>query len=155
MPTQCCASISTPSSYHQRLIYTLVPISGRASADTVCTCRSHRSLWVSEALPRVVFSTAAFHARVRGSFPGLGGYKETKMFLPHPLVKLRIVGSLRVREVAYPTSDLKGLNFKSCVWRAVSFHHPQEVLLVQFSLYVHKSGLKPNSFHCICLGTAP
>ena len=38
--------------------------------------------------PRVVVSTAAFHARVRGSFPGLGGLKETKMFLPHPLVKL-------------------------------------------------------------------
>ena len=27
----------------------------------------------------VVVSTAAFHARVRGSFPGLGGLKETKM----------------------------------------------------------------------------
>ena len=26
-------------------------------------------------------------------------------------------------------------------------HHPQEVLLAQFSLYVHKSGLKPDSFH--------
>ena len=29
--------------------------------------------------PRVVVSTAAFHARVRGSFPGLGGLKETKI----------------------------------------------------------------------------
>ena len=38
-------------------------------------------------------------------------------------------------------SDLQGLNFESCVWRAVSSHHPQEVLLAQFSLYVHKSGL--------------
>ena len=28
--------------------------------------------------PRVVVSTAAFHARVRGSFPGHGGLKETK-----------------------------------------------------------------------------
>ena len=28
--------------------------------------------------PRVVVSTAAFHAIVRGSFPGLGGLKETK-----------------------------------------------------------------------------
>ena len=45
--------------------------------------------------PRVVVSTAAFHARARGSFPGHGGLKETKMFLPHPLVKLSIVGSLR------------------------------------------------------------
>ena len=44
--------------------------------------------------PRVVVSTAAkpFHARVRGSFPGLGGLKETKMFFPHPLLKLRPPG---------------------------------------------------------------
>ena len=28
--------------------------------------------------PRVVVSTAAFHAKVRGSVPGLGGLKETK-----------------------------------------------------------------------------
>ena len=57
-------------------------------------------------------------------FPGLGGLKETKMFLPHPLVKLSIVGSLRDREVACWASDL-----------------------AKYSLYVHKSGLKPNSFH--------
>ena len=31
--------------------------------------------------PRVV-------VRVWGSFPGLGGLKETKLFLPHPLVKV-------------------------------------------------------------------
>ena len=29
--------------------------------------------------PRVVFSTTALHARARGSVPGLGGLKETKM----------------------------------------------------------------------------
>ena len=45
--------------------------------------------------PRVVVSTAAFHAGVRGSFPSQGGLKETKMFPPHPLIKLSIVGSLR------------------------------------------------------------
>ena len=28
-----------------------------------------------------------------------------------------------------------------------SSHHPQEVLLAQFSLYVHKGDLKPDSFH--------
>ena len=95
-------------------------------------------------------STAAFHARVRGSVPGLGGLKETKMFLPHPRVKLSIVGSLRDREVACSASDRQGSNFESCVWRTVSSqssHHPQEVLLAQFSLYVHKGGLKPDSFH--------
>ena len=100
--------------------------------------------------PRVVVSTAAFHARVPGSVPGLGGLKETKMFLPHPRVKVSIVGSLRDREVACSASDRQGSNFESCVWRTLSSqssHHPQEVLLAQFSLYVHKGGLKPDSFH--------
>ena len=100
--------------------------------------------------PRVVVSTAAFHARVRGSVPGLGGLKETKLFLPHPRVKVSIVGSLRDREIACSASDRQGSNFESCVWRTVSSqssHHPQEVLLAQFSLYVHKGGLKPDSFH--------
>ena len=33
-----------------------------------------------------------------------------------------------------------------------SSHHPQEVLLVQFSLYyVHKRGLIPHSFYCMLL----
>ena len=98
----------------------------------------------------VVVSTAAFHARVRGSLPGLGLLKETKMFLPHPLLKLSIVGNLRDRGVACSASDLQGSSFESCVLRAVSAHsspHPQEALLAQFSLYVHKSGLKPDSFH--------
>ena len=105
--------------------------------------------------PRVVVSTAAFHARVRGSVPGLGGLKETKLFLPHPRVKVSIVGSLRDREVACSASDRQGSNFESCVWRTVSSqssHHPQEVLLAQFSLYVHKGGLKPDSFHFIFTG---
>ena len=53
---------------------------------------------------REVVNTAAFHARVRGSFPGLVGLNETKMFIPHPLVKR----NLRDREVACLTSDLQG-----------------------------------------------
>ena len=77
---------------------------------------------------------------------------EAKLFLPHPRVKVSIVGSLRDREVACSASDRQGSNFESCVWRTVSSqssHHPQEVLLAQFSLYVHKGGLKPVSFHFI------
>ena len=104
--------------------------------------------------PRVVVSTAAFQARVRGSVPGLGGFKETKMFLPHPCVEVSIVGSLRDRVVACSASDRQGSNFEFCVWRTVSSqssHHPQEVLLAQFSLYVHKGGLKPDSFHFISI----
>ena len=99
--------------------------------------------------PRVLVSTAAFHARVRGSVPGLGG---SKMFLPHPRVKVSIVGSLRDREVACSASDRQGSNFESYVWRTVSSqssHHLQEVLLAQFSLYVYKGGLKPDSFHLL------
>ena len=72
------------------------------------------------------------------------------MFLPHPRVKVSIVGSLRDREVACSASDLQGSNFESCVCRTVSSqssHRPQEVLLAQFSIYVHKGGLKPDSFY--------
>ena len=60
------------------------------------------------------------------------------------------MGSLRDREVTCSVSDRQGSNFESCVWRTVSSqssHHPQEALLAQFSLYVHKGGLKPDSFH--------
>ena len=123
-----------------------------------CNCANHfiyaLSDWWAGALG-IVVSTAAFHARVRGSVPGLGGLKETKMFLPHPRVKVSIVGSLRDREVACSASDRQGSNFESCVWRtesSQSSHHPQEVLLAQFSLYVHKGGLKPDSFHLFQIG---
>ena len=70
------------------------------------------------------------------------------MFLPHPRVKVSIAGSLRDREVACSASDRQGSNFESCVWRTVSSqssHHPQEVLLAQFSQF----SLKPDSFHLI------
>ena len=76
------------------------------------------------------------------------------MFPSHPRVKVSIAGSLRDREVACSASDRQGSDFESCVWRTVSSqssHHPQEVLLAQFSLYVHKGGLKPDSFHFISL----
>ena len=92
------------------------------------------------------------------SFPcnqglGLGRYRRIhlfEMFLPHPRVKVSIVGSLCDREVACSASDRQDSNFESSVWRTVSSqssHHPREVLLAQFSLYVHKGGLKPDSFH--------
>ena len=72
------------------------------------------------------------------------------MFLPHPRVKVSIVGNLRDREVPCSASDRQGSNFESCAWRTVSSqssHHPQEVLLARFSLYVHTGGLKPDPFH--------
>ena len=85
----------------------------------------------------------------QSSVPGLGGLKKNKKkFLSRPRVKVSIVWSLRDREVAFSASDRQGSNFASCVWRTAlsqSSHHPLEVLLTQFSLYVHKGGLKPNS----------
>ena len=60
----------------------------------------------------VVISIAAFQARVRDSVPGLGGLKETKMFPPHPLVKLSSVGSLLDREVACSPFDRQGLELR-------------------------------------------
>ena len=92
--------------------------------------------------------------------PGFGSrsrrFQRNKIVFPHPRVKVSIVGSLRDREVACSASDRQGSNFESCVWRTVSSqssHHPQEVLLAQFSLYAHKGGLKPDSFHFLALIT--
>ena len=68
------------------------------------------------------------------------------------------MGSLRDREVACSASDRQGSNFESCVWRTVSSqssHHPQEVLLAQFSLFVHKGGLKPDSFFVLSSSSLP
>ena len=99
--------------------------------------------------PGVVVCTA-FTPEFGVRFPVSAVWKKQKMFLPHPRVKVSIAGSLRDREVACSASDRQGSNFESCVWRTVSSqssHHPQEVLLAQFSLYVHKGGLKPDSFH--------
>ena len=70
-----------------------------------------------------------------------------------PRVKVSIVGSLRDREKACSASDRQGSYFESCVWRTVSSqssHHPQEALLAQSSLYLHKGGPKPDSFHFLC-----
>ena len=50
--------------------------------------------------PRVVASTAAFHARVRGSVPGLGGLKETNNVSSPYTCESQYCGSLRDREVA-------------------------------------------------------
>ena len=71
--------------------------------------------------------------------------------MKYPTLNLVVLTKVyRDREVACSASDRQGSNFESCVWRTVSSqssHHPQEVLLAQFSLYVHKGGLKPDSFH--------
>ena len=47
-------------------------------------------------------STVAFHARVRGLVPGLGGLKETKNVSSHPRVKVLWGASVTERERARP-----------------------------------------------------
>ena len=56
--------------------------------------------------PRVEVSTADFHARVRGSFPGLGGLKKQNKNSSPSTRKLSIARSLRDRKVACSASDL-------------------------------------------------
>ena len=120
---------------------------------TICSITLIQRWYNNVCLEDVALGVGSSSQYGRGSFPGLGGLKETKMFLPDPLVKLSIVGNLLEREVACSASKPQGLNFKSCVWRAVSSHsshHPQQALLAQFSLHVHKSGLKLDSFIFSC-----
>ena len=73
------------------------------------------------------------------------------VWLDSPSQPARLDTGFEIRALAVcSASDRQGSNFESCVWRTVSSqssHHPQEVLLAQFSLYVHKGGLKPDSFH--------
>ena len=108
--------------------------------------------------PGVVVSTAAFHARVRCSVPGLGGLKETKMFLPHPRVKVSIVGSLCDREVVCSASNRQRSNPVSggqCHLNHLTilrrFSWPSLARFISFYLYVHKGGITPESSHFLVL----
>ena len=87
------------------------------------------------------------YARVRGSVPGLGGLKETKMFLPHPRVKLSIVGSLRARPQTAMARISNPVSGGQC-------HLIHLTILRRFSwpslaYMCTKGGLKPDSFHFI------
>ena len=91
--------------------------------DMAMSLRHHarQRLWITHLPvtmgggPRVVVSTAAFHVRAWGSVPGLGGLKEAKMFLSHPLVQLSIVGSLRDRDRPRTSRVSILLQFKSLI----------------------------------------
>ena len=94
---------------------------------------------------RIVVSTAAFHARVRASVPGLGGLDETKnVYSPSTCVSQYCGERARPQTArARISNPVSGGQCHS----SQSSHHPQEVLLGQFSPYVRKGGLKPASFH--------
>ena len=78
---------------HPHMFYLLVKTHTLFVCTLLFSCKFTQAPRSLGGGPRVVVSTAAFHARVRGSVNGLGGLKETKMFLPHPRVKVSIVGS--------------------------------------------------------------
>ena len=60
-------------SYGSTIIINIFTVTVRGSSLDV-----YRRQWLVGGGPRVVVSTAAFHARVRGSVPGLSGLKKTK-----------------------------------------------------------------------------
>ena len=82
-------------------------------------------------------STAAFHARVRGSVPGLGGLKETKNVSSPSTYESQYCG-----EPQGPRGSVLGLRPPGLEFRILC-------LEAQFSLYMHKGGLKPDSFHLL------
>ena len=70
-------------------------------------------------------------------------FQKNKCFFHAHSQRFDIVGSLRDRGVSRPhTAGVRILNHVS----SHSFRHPQEVPIVQFSLYVHRSGLNPPLF---------
>ena len=89
-------------------------------------------------------------SEIAGSNPTLAfKFQRNKMFLPRSLSKIKYCWEPPWSRGSVLSLRTPGSYFDSCVCRAVSSHHPQEVLLAQFSLYVNKGGLKPHSFHLI------
>ena len=109
--------------------------------------------------PRVVASTAAFHARVRGSFPCLGGLKKAKIFLPHPLEHSVLWGA----SVAQPQTVRVWISNSVSGWQC---RLTNLTILARSSwpnlacIMCTKSGLKLSSFYfeycCVdCLWRSP
>ena len=94
----------------------------------------HNMLHLYGGGPRVVVSTAAFHARVRGFFRSRRFEINKNVSSPSTRETQYCGEPPWPRGIACSASDLKGLNFKNCVWRTVSSHsshHPQKVQEVQ------------------------
>ena len=76
--------------------------------------------------PRVVVSTAAFHARVRGSVPGLGGLKETKNVSSPSTCESQYCG-----EPPWPRGSVLDLGPSGLEFRILCLNHP--TILRRFS----------------------
>ena len=117
---------------------------------SVATSGGSWVIWDEGGGPRVVVSTAAFHARVWGSVPGLRGLKETKMFLPHPRVKLIHV---YCGEPSWPRGSVLGLRPLGLVFRilcledsVISFISPSSGGLAYMCTKVAQSPIQFNSY---------
>ena len=107
---------------------------------------THKFCYTGDGSPCVVVKAASLESRkLRARAPrSPSSFKKTECFFPAHSLRFNIVGTLHDREVWCSASDRQSSNFESCDWRPVSSHsshHPQEVLLAQFSLYVHKGGI--------------
>ena len=94
--------------------------------------------------PWVVVITAAFHGSRSRRFE-----RNKNVFSPSTC-KTQYCGELPWLRGSVLDLRPPGREFESCFLRTVSSHsshHPQDVLLAQFSLYVHKGSLKSDSFH--------
>ena len=69
-----------------------------------CVINTHAHMYLTGGGPRVVVSTAAFHARVRGSVSGLGGLKETNNVSSPPTCESQYSG-----EPPWPRGSVLGL----------------------------------------------
>ena len=102
--------------------------------------------------PRVVVSTAAFHARARGSVPGLGGLKETKNVSSPSTCESQYCG-----EPPWPRGSVLGLRPPGREFRIMCLEDSVISIISpssggspgQVNPYVHKGGLKPDSSHFI------
>ena len=77
VPSGVCVRAFVTEVYHVRPVLSVDKMD-----HNNCKNYSHLLLGLRGGGPRVVVSTTAFHARVRGSVPGLGGLKETKKVSP-------------------------------------------------------------------------
>ena len=96
-------------------------------------------------------------SEIADSSPALAfKFQRNKMFPPCSIVNIEYCGQSPWLRVSVLGRRPTGLNFESCVWRAVTPHssHHLQVSLTQFSLYVYKCGVEPHLFHFIAFDTA-
>ena len=109
--------------------------------DSNALAKSRNIMSVWGVGPRVAVSTAAFHARVRGLFPGFGGLKDTKLFLPPSTREIQYCG-----EPPWPRGGVIGLRPPGFEFR---------ILCLEGSVISPSSGDSTGQVQPICAQTWP